>query len=128
MSINWSTKPAEITPQQAAELVEGPSGKGLVLDVREPDELKAAAVKSDKWVNVPMSKIQATSLAKALEEAGLSADYGKSEDKPLVMMCRGGHRSMTMCKLALDQGCSHVANLNGGIMNYKTCMTNVTSS
>lgn len=79
-------------------------GKPLVLDVREPDELRTASVKADGFelVTIPMGAIPQR-LAQL--EAG----------RPVACLCHHGARSMRVAGYLESQGFAHVANISGGI-------------
>lgn len=75
-------------------------GEVVLLDVREPAELEAAAVEGA--VHVPMQDVPAR--AEALDK-----------DAPLVVMCHSGMRSRRVAEFLLNKGFRQVANLSGGI-------------
>ena len=88
----------EITPQEAGPLLE--SGWQLI-DVREPDEY--AEVHAEGALNIPLSE-----LAERWQEV--------DRDRPAVMICRSGARSMRAAEFLAGQGFSEdqLANLGGG--------------
>ena len=79
-------------------------GDAIVLDVREPYELKLASVKPDgfKLVSIPMGVIPPR-----LHELNAS--------QPVACLCHHGGRSMQVASFLLSRGFQHVANIAGGI-------------
>jgi len=72
----------------------------LVLDVREEWELQLARIPD--VVHVPMSQ--------------LPARLGEFErEKPIIVMCHAGGRSLRVAHYLANQGFTNVANLTGGI-------------
>jgi rhodanese-related sulfurtransferase len=78
----------------------GAAADVVLLDVREPHELAAAAI--DETVHIPMAQIP-----NRLEEL--------DPEKTIVVMCHGGMRSMQVAGFLAQQGFAHVVNLDGGI-------------
>jgi rhodanese-related sulfurtransferase len=79
-------------------------GEPVVLDVREPSELRTASVKADGFtlLTIPMGTIPAR-LAE-LDPA-----------QPIACMCHHGGRSMQVASFLQARGYAHVANIAGGI-------------
>lgn len=79
-------------------------GTPLVLDVREPLELRTASVKPDGFelLSIPMSV-----LGSRLHEL--------DRHRPVACLCHHGGRSMQVANFLLHHGFSHVANIAGGI-------------
>ena len=92
----------ELSPTEfAARWPQFGSGEGAVLlDVREPAELAAAAV--SPAVHIPMRDIPAR-----------MAELDR--DRPLVVMCHSGGRSYRVAEYLLSNGFTAVFNLRGGI-------------
>lgn len=76
----------------------------LLLDVREPPEVAAAAVPGS--LHIPMAQVP-------LRLADL--DPGRET----VILCRSGARSYQVAMFLKQQGFSRVANLSGGILRWK---------
>jgi rhodanese-related sulfurtransferase len=76
-----------------------------LLDVREHDEVEAAAV--DFALHIPMREIP-----------GRLADLDRAA--PLVVMCHSGGRSRRVAEYLLANGFSNVFNLRGGIDAWST--------
>ena len=79
-------------------------GEPVVLDVREPAELRTANVKADGFtlLTIPMGTIPAR-LAE-LDPA-----------QPIACLCHHGGRSMQVASFLQARGYAHVANIAGGI-------------
>lgn len=75
-------------------------GDIAVIDVREPWELKLAAL-DDAWP-IPMNEVPAR-----VDEL--------APDKTTVVVCHHGNRSRTVCRFLDQQGFRDVVNLEGGI-------------
>lgn len=78
----------------------------LLLDVREPEEY--AAVHAPDAKLIPLGDLE-----KRLPEI---ADY---KDRPIVVMCRSGHRSARAVSLLKEAGYSQVSNIQGGITAWE---------
>eukprot|EP01061_Rhynchopus_euleeides_P033206 TRINITY_DN55503_c0_g1_i1.p1 TRINITY_DN55503_c0_g1~~TRINITY_DN55503_c0_g1_i1.p1 ORF type:complete len:137 (+),score=39.88 TRINITY_DN55503_c0_g1_i1:225-635(+) len=117
-SIDWSGI-AQLSPADGLQIAD--AGHGLVVDVREPAELQEVSLKSSNVINVPMSKLSlvpdAADKSQALLDLGFPADLGTSEERPAFVICKAGVRGQRMCELLKGLGRTHVANLEGGIMN-----------
>jgi rhodanese-related sulfurtransferase len=74
------------------------------IDVREPTEFQSEHVTGFK--NIPLSQIH-----KRMMEI--------SSDKPVVLMCRSGARSMLAARILKKNGFHDVSNVVGGIMRWK---------
>ncbi len=81
-----------------------PHGQALVLDVREPWEVRTATVKPDGFElrTMPMSTLGAR-----LHELDRS--------RPVACLCHHGARSMQVANFLLHHGFVCVANISGGI-------------
>lgn len=75
-------------------------GPVTLLDVREPHEHEVASV--DGSVDIPMAEVPAR-----------IAELDR--DKPIVVMCHGGNRSMKVAQFLAGQGFKKVFNMTGGI-------------
>jgi rhodanese-related sulfurtransferase len=97
----------ELTPSEfCARWSAAERGKSVVLlDVREPDELEAAAV--TEALHIPMREIPAR-----IGELDRTV--------PLVVMCHSGGRSRRVADFLLGNGFSNVFNLRGGIDAWST--------
>jgi rhodanese-related sulfurtransferase len=97
----------ELTPTEfCARWSAAERGKSVVLlDVRELDELEAAAV--SEALHIPMREIPAR-----LVELDRTV--------PLVVMCHSGGRSRRVAEFLLGNGFSNVFSLRGGIDAWST--------
>lgn len=79
-------------------------GAPLVLDVREPAELRTASVTANGFElqTIPMSV-----LGSRLHEL--------DRQRPVACLCHHGGRSMQVASFLLHHGFTHVANIAGGI-------------
>jgi rhodanese-related sulfurtransferase len=86
-----------------------PHGAPVLLDVREPNELRAASVKADGFelVTIPMDVIPPR-----LNEL--------NPDQPVACLCHHGTRSMQVAAFLKARGFDHVANIAGGINAWST--------
>lgn len=81
------------------------------LDVREPNELAAAAINDERVVNVPLSVLSQQRTA-ALPAAA------QEKDAEIVVFCHHGARSGQVTAWLLGQGWTNVINMEGGIDNW----------
>ena len=79
-------------------------GEPVVLDVREPSELRVASVKADGFtlLTIPMSTIPVR-----LSEL--------DPKQPIACLCHHGGRSMQVANFLASRGFDNVANIAGGI-------------
>lgn len=82
----------------------GSSGRPVVLDVREPDEVRVACVKAEGFdlQLIPMGEIPAR-----LDELDPS--------RPVACLCHHGARSQRVATFLQARGFAHVVNVAGGI-------------
>ena len=96
----------QIRPSQLAAWLENARSIGapVVLDVREPAELRTASVNDGDFalVTIPMG-----SIAARLSELDPA--------RPVACLCHHGARSMQVASFLRGRGFSHVANIAGGI-------------
>jgi rhodanese-related sulfurtransferase len=89
--------PADLQARRAT------SSAPVVLDVREPWELKVASIPD--VLHIPMTEIPAR-----LDELDKNSE--------IVVMCRSGGRSMQVAQFLARNGFRSVANLTGGILAW----------
>jgi len=83
------------------------ANKVLLIDVREPLECSIEKIAFAK--NVPLAQIDLEDL-----------DLPKNKNKPIVIQCRSGARSMSACKKLSEADPSlELYNLDGGILAWK---------
>ena len=78
----------------------------LVLDVREPHEFVGELGHIDKAVNVPRGEVS---------QAALDLHF----ETPILVVCRSGRRSRGVCETLVKRGFRNVANLSGGMLEYR---------
>ncbi len=93
----------EILPEAYAKLRSQPNPPTL-LDVREPWEIETAAIPGA--IVIPMGEIT----ARAFTEL--------DPDRPYVVLCHHGARSLSVTMWLRNQGFDHVQSLAGGIDHY----------
>lgn len=92
-------RPGDVDAWLAAQ-----GGQGVVLDVREVPELRAAAVTPAGFelVAIPMNEVP-------------SRLQDLDPDRPVACLCHHGARSMRVAMFLAQNGFSRVANVAGGI-------------
>jgi rhodanese-related sulfurtransferase len=83
----------------------------ILLDVREPDELAAAAIPDARVTNVPLSVLAKDRIAALPIEA-------QEKDAEIVVFCHHGARSGQVTAWLRGQGWTNVLNMEGGIDNW----------
>ena len=91
---------AEIQPHEASPLLEG--GDAVALDVREPDEWHHGHIRGA--LHIPLGELGAR-----VHELPVG--------KPIVAVCRSGHRSSTVVAPLRQLG-YEVSNLSGGLLSW----------
>lgn len=91
---------ADVSPTEAVMLIN--HDHALMLDVRNPDEFSGGHIADAR--NIPLS-----ALPDRLAEL---EDY---KDKPILVNCQGGVRSISACGVLKKAGFSKLYNLDGGI-------------
>ncbi len=96
----------QVRPSQLAAWLDSVRGHGapVVLDVREPSELRAASIQTDGFelITIPMGVIPPR-----LSEL--------DPEQPIACLCHHGVRSMQVAAFLKVRGFKHVANIAGGI-------------
>lgn len=88
----------ELQPTEAQQRLQSEAGTQFI-DVREPDEY--AAVHAEGTINIPLSEF-----AQRYSEI--------DKERPTILICRSGARSMQAAQLLADNGHSDLTNLAGG--------------
>src|SRR5688572_33313523 len=83
----------------------------ILLDVREPHELKLAKVSDSRLEVTPMSRM-------AREGTNALSDSTKAQDATIYVMCHHGNRSAQVTAWLAQQGWKNVFNVRGGIDEY----------
>ena len=92
----------ELSPRELSRAIEGPeSGRPLILDVRNPDEVRIASIRGS--LHVPLNELPAR-----LDELRELAE------RPVVVLCHHGVRSYQAAAF-LDSVGIPAASLRGGI-------------
>jgi len=95
----------QVRPRELSDWLDAHAGeRPLVLDVREPWELRTASVQPDGFelLAIPMNEIPA-------RLAELPAD------RPIACLCHHGARSQRVAMFLAQQGWGDVTNIAGGI-------------
>lgn len=91
--------------QARSDVLTNPLRQALLLDVREPWEFALARIEHS--VNIPMSTLVGrVEEVRALQEA---------TDRPVVLICHHGVRSLQCAQFLAGHGLDHLINLRGGI-------------
>lgn len=98
-----------VSPREAwGRLTNGLSGDGqsapVLLDVREPWEYNSGHAKGA--TNLPLSQ-----LGKRLGEV--------PRNRPVLLICQSGHRSVNAAKVLQQQGITQVVNVSGGTTAWR---------
>jgi len=101
---NFTQKFSSIGPAAAISLIN--SDKTTLLDVREMSEIKDG--KLNEAIHIPLS-----TLNKRLSE------LDKYKDDSVLVYCRSGNRSGSVCRTLSGRGFEKVFNLSGGIMAWQ---------
>ncbi len=92
-----------VTPANAVLAIE--QSDALILDIRESDELDVVRFDTQQVINMPLSNIINT--------------YSQlPKDKPLIVACSTGARSVKIVNLLMVQGFIYAFNLDGGITQW----------
>lgn len=97
-----TAQPVAIEVEELARRREGPDAP-VLLDVREPHELSICRFPDS--LDIPMG-----SLPGRLDEL--------PADRPIVVVCRSGARSMQVTQWLRAQGRDDVSNLTGGVLAW----------
>ena len=94
----------QVRPSGVAAWLQAQARPGLVLDVREPEDLQLARIQPDGFelLAIPMNDIPA-------RLAELDAD------RPVAVLCHHGGRSQRVAMYLASNGFATVANVAGGI-------------
>lgn len=92
----------KLKPAEAKALMD--TGKAIVVDVREPEEMSEGYI--DGSIIVPLSNFEVEADEKL-----------KDKDAMYLLYCRSGRRSAIAAKMLLDKGYSNVLDF-GGIIDW----------
>ena len=94
---------SQIGPAEATGLINHEDA--LVLDVREDREFQGGHILNA--VHIPVGKL-----------SGRIGELEKYRDRPVVAVCRSGHRSASACGILRKNGFERVHNLGGGVLAW----------
>ncbi len=99
----------QVRPSGLDAWIQAQGGVGVVLDVREPGELRAASVQAQGFelVTIPMNEIPAR-----LAEL--------DPTRPVAVLCHHGARSQRVAMFLASNGFDQLANIAGGIDAWST--------
>ena len=104
----WLDEPGQAeeaqSPSEQTQMVQAPSERPLLLDVREQEEYEVSHLKD---------ALRATS-----EKEALQALEGVPPDRPVVLYCSVGYRSSEMAGFLQKRGFDKVYNLEGSIFAW----------
>ncbi len=88
----------QVPVYKTRELVES---KAMIIDVREPDELKNGHIVNA--INIPLSQLR-------------ERIYEIPKDKPVYLHCRSSQRSYNACRALQNEGYDNVYNISGSFL------------
>ena len=83
----------------------------IVLDVREPYEVRMMPMADPRVVNVPLSQLSASGID-VLPEAALN------KDQELIVICQEGARSLSLTTWLRQNGWTNVLSMQGGMSGF----------
>jgi len=95
----------QIGPAEATRLINHEDA--LVLDVREDKEFAGGHIINS--LHIPMAKVQDQ----------LTKKLSKHKSSPIIVSCRSGARSNSVCGVLKKNGFENVANLKGGLIAWQ---------
>ncbi|MGD8483405.1 MAG: rhodanese-like domain-containing protein [Thioalkalispiraceae bacterium] len=93
------------SPSQATQLIN--QQDALVLDIRQDNEYQAGHIINSK--HIPLAFLN-----------DRLADLEAYKNKPIITVCRSGHRSAQACSSLKKAGFESVYNLSGGVMAWES--------
>lgn len=94
----------EVSPSEATQLINHQGG--IVIDVREGKEFAEGHIINS--LHIPMGNVQQR-----------IAEIEKYKQKPIIVSCRSGARSSTVCGWLRKHNFENVSNLKGGVMAWQ---------
>lgn len=95
----------QLTPQEAIQKMNHEDA--VVIDVREPNEVADGKIRDA--IHIPLGSLK--------DKTG---ELEKYKDKPMIMVCRSGNRSMHGLGVLRKAGFDKLFNLKGGIMAWQS--------
>nr|XP_023025832.1 heat shock protein 67B2-like [Leptinotarsa decemlineata] len=117
-SIHHSTLPKDVSYEDVKK-VSLENCEALIIDVREPDELKETGVLPGS-INIPLGQLE--SVLKDVSNEHFYATYGKekpTQNFPIIFSCRSGKRSASAQAIAQQLGFKRVHNYAGGWLDWE---------
>ena len=93
-----------ITNSQAEELIRSEK-ELLIIDVRKEKEFEES--KLPGAINIPVDELEWE-----------IQEYENYKDKPVLVYCNVGHKSIFACNILLEEGFNKIYNLGQGILGY----------
>lgn len=84
----------------------------VLIDVRNPDELRGPLGKIDNVLNIPLNEL-----------ASRMTEIEKYRENKIAVICQSGGRSMMATKMLLSQGFNAI-NVMGGMIQYRSICRN----
>lgn len=91
-------------PIETARQALAAASPSVLVDVREPDEFAAGRVPGA--VNVPLATVAAWA-------------QSQPKDRPYLIICRSGRRSLSASQTLVDAGFTRVTNVEGGTLAWE---------
>ncbi len=88
--------------------IENYKEKYLLIDIREPFELKGRLGQIDGILNIPLGQLNSK------KDIIL-----KHNDKKIILICRSGNRTLTGVNILSNFGVNYVRSLKGGMIIYR---------
>ncbi len=101
---NLTQKFMTVGPSAAISVIN--KGETVLLDVREMSEIKSGML--NNAIHIPLSNIKSR-----------ISELDKYKDQTIVVYCRSGNRSGSICRTLSGRGFTKVYNLAGGIMAWE---------
>lgn len=106
LPLGYAFKPEwEITPRETKKLLDAKADGFVLLDCRRPEEWQATRIAGA--VHIPMNEIERRADELETEEGG--------KDRPIVVHCHHGVRSMKVTGALRAMGFTNVRSMAGGI-------------
>ena len=93
-----------VEPTLATQMIN--HDNAIILDVREEKEFNEGHILNS--IHIPLKSVE-----------GKLKELEKYKNRPVIVNCRSGQRSMTICSLLSKNGFEKVFNMGGGIMAWK---------
>lgn len=100
---------SNLTPNEAYEMVQ--TGEATLIDIRHPQEWQRTGVAKGALRVEMVAPQMAGEFAQRVRKA-----IGGKTDKPIILICRTGHRTSLMQAALTQLGFEHVYHVSGGMM------------